>query len=107
MSIRLREAREMRMQPESGTPTQCAAPLEFKLQLAFNRRTNTPRPTAIELRKTSHPSFSLSLRGTSGERVGVRGIPNKNGPPLPVPLLPFWGGEGESLPEFSTRSLIQ
>src|SRR6266849_11061751 len=32
--------------------------------------------------------FSLSPRGTSGERVGERGNSSKNPPPLPGPLLP-------------------
>src|ERR1035437_363391 len=33
--------------------------------------------------------FLLSPRGTSGERIEERGIPNKNAPPLPAPLLHF------------------
>src|SRR5713101_964980 len=31
---------------------------------------------------------SLAQRGTSGERVGERGNPSENAPPLPAPLLP-------------------
>jgi hypothetical protein len=33
--------------------------------------------------------FLLSPRGTSGERIEERGIPNKNALPLPAPLLHF------------------
>ena len=36
---------------------------------------------------TSGLVFSLSPRGTSGERIEGRGILNKNAPPLPGPLL--------------------
>src|SRR5438552_18852132 len=35
-------------------------------------------------------------RNEWGEGWG-EGNPNKNGPPLPGPLLPLWGGEGEFL----------
>src|SRR5437667_1845774 len=55
-----------------------------------------PGPTAIELATSRPRIFSLSPRGTSGERVGERGnlllTPNasrkQDGPPLPGPLLP-------------------
>jgi hypothetical protein len=64
------------------------------------------RPTAVELATPRAQIFSLSPRparrsaggGTSGERVGERGIPmvtrkanrKQDGPPLPRPLLPRW-----------------
>src|SRR5207247_5044975 len=41
-------------------------------------------------------TFSFSPRGTSGERVGVRGI-QQNWPPLPSPLL-LWGRRGRRPP---------
>ena len=55
-----------------------------------------PSPTAVELATSRPRIFSLSPRGTSGERAGERGnllpTPNANrkqdGPPLPSPLLP-------------------
>jgi hypothetical protein len=31
----------------------------------------------------------LALGGRTGERIEVRGMPNKNAPPLPSPLLHF------------------
>src|SRR5262249_55842117 len=50
-------------------------------------------PTAIELRGIATSALlPLPARNEWGE-----GNPNKNGPPLPDPLLPLWGGEGEFL----------
>src|SRR5439155_13793104 len=53
--------------------------------------------TGIKLRDLSIRVSSHSRRGTSWERAGERGIQIKDGPPLPDPLLPLWGGEGEFL----------
>src|SRR2546426_8869417 len=49
--------------------------------------------TAVELSGiASSGLLPLPARNEWGE-----GNPNKNGPPLPDPLLPLWGGEGEFL----------
>src|SRR6266516_2932984 len=54
-------------------------------------------PTAIELSGVaSWGLLPLPARNEWGEGWG-EGNPNKNGPPLPDPLLPLWGGEGEFL----------
>jgi hypothetical protein len=47
-----------------------------------------------------HAAFSLSPRGTSGERVRERGPP-ENAPPLPGPLLHFM--EERELPSVAAR----
>src|SRR5437667_11388121 len=53
--------------------------------------------TAIELSGVaSWGLLPLPARNEWGEGWG-EGNPNKNGPPLPDPLLPLWGGEGEFL----------
>src|SRR5216117_3227892 len=53
--------------------------------------------TAIELRGIAASGLlPLPARNEWGEGRG-EGNPNKNGPPLPGPLLPLWGGEGEFL----------
>src|SRR2546422_5888134 len=53
--------------------------------------------TAIELSSVASWGFlPLPARNEWGEGWG-EGNPNKNGPPLPDPLLPLWGGEGEFL----------
>src|SRR5437667_5876067 len=70
-----------------------------------------PRCTAIELATSRPRIFSLSPRGTSGERAGERGnlllTPNANckqdGPPLPSPLLPR-REERETISLLSSRS---
>src|SRR5436189_4084738 len=54
-------------------------------------------PTAIELSGVaSWGLLPLPARNEWGEGWG-EGNSNKNGPPLPDPLLPLWGGEGEFL----------
>ena len=71
-----------------------------------------PSPTAVELATSRPRIFSLSPRGTSGERAGERGnlllTPNANckqdGPPLPSPLLPR-REEREAILLLSLRSL--
>src|SRR5256885_420968 len=55
-------------------------------------RTAGLRPAVFGM-KNAEGVFPLSPRGRSGERAGERGTEKR--PPLPGPLLLFWGGEGE------------
>jgi len=51
------------------------------------RATQQARRASLQEPFNAPHGFFLSPRGTSGERIEERGIPDKNAPPLPSPLL--------------------